>query len=442
MAEIYTWTWPVRSVIMFLLVLCVLSQTLALVLSFYSRKRKLRALPELCVLAVILLCSLLYGQVLGSIDLRLIAPVNPTALRLALKGRIFIWICLIVILILLARSICISLLRYKEINTGISALSVKNAIDSLHTGILFSDPDGFILLSNAKMQRLMTEITGKIQRNGWHFYCTLTSGVLRPGCQKTEFEGQIVCLLPDGSAWMFTRTELPIGKKIYIQLTAADITERWELTAQLQRQGIQLEQSGEELKRTIANLHILSREREAQKAKMRAHDILGQRLSLLLRTVRNERDIRLEQALDHDLLRPLSLGLIDELLSGSEPSPQDALEELRQGFGSIGVNIRLEGKLPEDKAKGQMFVDILREGVTNAVRHGFATEVAIQMEHRDDGFRMRIANNGPPPPEIPIEGGGLSAMRKRLEPYGGTLQVDFDPHFVLTIYLPGGEDYV
>ena len=433
MAEIYTWTWPVRSLIMFLLALCVLSQTLALGLSFYSQKRKLRALPELCVLAIALLCSL---QVLGSIDLSLIAPVNPAALRLALKGRVFIWICLAVILVLLTRSICISLLRYREIKTDISVLSVKNAIDSLHTGILFSDPHGFILLSNAQMQRLMTEITGRIQRNGWHFYCMLASGDLRPGCRKTEFEGQIVCLLPEGSAWMFTKTELPIGKKVYIQLTAADITERWELTAQLQRQGIQLECRGEELKRTIANLHILSRERETQKAKMRAHDILGQRLSLLLRTVRNE------QALDYDLLRSLSQGLLDELISGGAPSPQDALDELRRSFGSIGVNILLEGKLPEDNVKGQMFVDILLEGVTNAVRHGFATEIAIQMEHRDGCFRTRIANNGPPPPDSFTEGGGLSAMRKRLEPYGGTLHVDFEPQFVLTINLPGGEDYV
>ncbi|MDR2686577.1 MAG: hypothetical protein LBB75_02405, partial [Oscillospiraceae bacterium] len=293
-------------------------------------------------------------------------------------------------------------------------------------GLLFSEPVGFILLSTAQMQRLMTVISGRVQRSSWDFYSLLAYGPLRPGCRKAAFEGQIVCLLPDNSAWMFTCTELRIGRKLYLQLTATDVTERWELTAQLQRQNDQLGPKSDELKRTIANLHILSREREAQKAKMRAHDILGQRLTVLLRMVRDE------QALDYDLLRSLSQGLIDELVSGSAPSPQDTLDGLRQGFRSIGVKILPEGDLPQDSAKAQLFVDILREGATNAVRHGFATEISVQM----DESRLRIVNNGPPLPGIITEGEGLGGIRKKVEARGGTMRVVSQPRFVLEIDLP------
>ena len=421
MAEFYAWPWPARLVVTFLLALCALSQTLAMALSFYSRKGRWKALPELCALALVLFCSLLYGQVINSMETGLIAPLGYGALRIVLQGRAWAWTFLGVLLLLLARSFYICLRRRREIATSISALSVKNAIDSLRSGVLFSDPDGFILLCNAQMQRLMTAITDRIQRNSRDFYDLLTSDA---------------CRLPDGTVWMFTRTQLRIRKKEYIQLTAADITERWALTEQLRRQNDQLAQKSDELKTTIANLHVLSREREAQKVKMRAHDILGQRLSLLLRTLRDARVV------DYSLLRSLSQGLLDELKAADGFSARDFLENLRREFGVIGVEISLEGPLPGDCAKGELFAEIVRESATNAVRHGLATQVTVRIEHAQSCCRMRITNNGPPPPENIREGEGLSGIRKKVEARGGALRVVTQPRFALEIDLPGGDDNV
>ncbi|MCL1872344.1 MAG: hypothetical protein FWF90_18290, partial [Promicromonosporaceae bacterium] len=157
----------------------------------------------------------------------------------------------------------------------------------MRTGVLFCETDGYILLSNARMETLIKVIfTENVRRNANHFMERFISGRINPACQKTEFEGQIVCLLPDETAWMFTRTELRVKRRTYIQLSATDITERWRLTAELQAKNTELRQRNEELEETIANLHILSREREAQRAKMRAHDVLGQSLTVLLRGIR------------------------------------------------------------------------------------------------------------------------------------------------------------
>ena len=399
MTEFYTWTWPARLLVTLLLALCVLAQALAVVLGWYSRKR-LRTLPELFLLALVLAGSMLYGQVLNSFDIGLVAPV---------RYDVPAWSFLAVLAILLARGIVISLRRYREIKTSISALSIKNAIDSLRTGVLFCEPDGHILLANAQMQRLMMTITSKVYRNGSAFWALLEAEPLR--------------ILPDGAAWKFTRTELHIKRKKYIQLTAADITERWELTAQLQQQNEQLQQRGEELKNTIANLHTLSRERETQKAKMRAHDILGHRMTLLLRTVRNE------QALDYDSLRALSQSLLEELKRRA-PEQRDFLESLRREFTRVGVEIRLEGILPENP----LFAEIIREGVTNAVRHGFATQVFVHIE----ASRLRITDNGAAPPDQITEGGGLGNIREQAEACGGALRVTAQPHLALEIILPGG----
>lgn len=474
MAEFYHWPEAARLLMSVLLALCMLMQAVALVFSHYrhprSRSRILENLLELCVLLHIFICVLLHGEMLFSYEIGLIAPTGHVGLRYAvfalavllallvvklirkpwplsviaaacltlpameaITGNAFAYLLLGTMLFWLLRGVHIVLLRTREIKSSLSALSIKNAIDSLHTGVLFGEADGFILLANRQMQRLMVRISGKVRRNGWVFHELLASGAVEPGCRITECEGQIVCLLDDDSAWMFSKTELHIKRKPYIQLTAADITERWKLTAQLQQRETLLRQKSDELKNAIARIHILSREREAQRAKMRAHDILGQRLTLLLRSLRSEK------AMDAEVLRALSQGLLDDLMAREQaPSAQEALYGLIQAFTAIGVNIKVHGELPHAHTRGQLFADIIREGVTNAVRHGFATEISVEMASADGGHSLRISNNGNSPRSPITEGGGIGGMRQKIAPYGGTLAVSIHPRFVLTVDLPGG----
>jgi len=300
------------------------------------------------------------------------------------------------------------------------------------TGVMFCEQDGFILLVNEQMQRLMTIITGKTQRNGRHFVSLLTLGEIEPGCRITWFEGQNVCLLPDNSAWIFGISELHIKRKVYTQITATDITERWRLTSELQPQSEELLLRQKELNEAIDNLQIVSRERETQRAKIRVHDILGERLTVLLRTVRSE------QEPDYALFRRMSHELIDELKAvGSAPSPKDELNILKQTFESIGVEIVIEGELPDDPAKGLLFTGISREAATNAVRHGFATQIHIHMNNTGGDSHMRITDNGHPQ-DLLKEGGGISGMRKKVEQFGGALHITTAPNFILTVDLPDG----
>lgn len=476
MAELYTWPAAARLLLTFLIALTVLFQTLAAVLSFSRRRRSYRRVLEnhleIALLLQVLTASLLHGQVMQGYESSLIAPTGYGALHIAVFallllmavavlaaarkpwpllvilasgltlppveavfGNIFAYLYLAEISFFLGRSVYISIRRYREIRTELSALSIKNMIDSLHTGLLFSEPDGFILLVNARMQQLMQTVTGQVYRNAKQFYERLLLGDLENSCQKANLEGQVVCLLPDESAWMFTQSVLEMGRKKNIQFTATDITRRWALTVQLWRQERELREKGAELNRAISRLHILARERETQKAKMRAHDVLGQRLSLLLRTLRSE------QALDYDLLRFLSQGLLDDLKAEEiKPSPQKELASLQQLFGSIGVAIELQGELPEDPPRGHLFTDIIKKSVTNAVHHGFATKIEIHSGFSKGRYRLKVSNNGRTPRRTIIEGGGIGGIRKAIEPYGGVLTITTGPRFVLTVDLPGGEN--
>jgi len=328
-----------------------------------------------------------------------------------------------------------NLLRYKEIRANLSALSVRNAIDSLHTGVMFYKRNGYIILANTRMQQLMRAIVGKVMGNGRKFYDMLTLGYINPGCLITWFEGQNVILLPDDTAWMLTMAELMIRRRRYTQLTATDVSERWRLTAEMQRQNEQLLRRQTELSQLIDNLHNISRKKEIQTAKLRAHDILGERLTLLLRAIRNE------QPPDYSAIRSLAQGLICELKGArNTPSPWDELNILRQTFESIGVETVFNGNLPADNVKGQLIADIAREAVTNAVRHGFASQINFHMDELDGNFRLVIKDNGHPPTGAFKEGVGISGMREKIKPIGGTLDITVDPHFQLTLVLPNCPD--
>ena len=112
------------------------------------------------------------------------------------------------------------------------------------------------------------------------------------------------------------------------------------------------------------------------------------------------------------------------------------------------MEIQLDGELPEDIALSQgavkehLLMDVIREGVVNAVRHGFATKVSVWIKHPDDVWYLKVTDNGRPPVRPIIEGGGIGGMRKKLEPHGGRLKVVTNPRFVLTVDLPEGEKTV
>ena len=476
MVEFYTWADINRSCVSLLLVFCVITQTLATVLSFYRRPRRrvrfFENLLELVLLFHVVVLSLLMGQEQQIHFLGLISPTGYIGLRYissilvillacgviassknprlflaiaissmtlpimeTLFGTTYAWLYIAALLFWLLRSLYFSIMDYREIVTNISALSIKDAVDSLHAGILFSEAEGHIALINIQMQRLMTVLTGKIHRNYRLFYDRLVSGEILPDCEKTEYEGQIVCLLPDKAAWMFTNVEIQVKNKRYIQLTAADITQQWTLTMELQRQEEQLLHQSEELKKMTVDLYALSRTRELQNAKLRAHDIMGKHLTMLLHSINSE------QELDYDVFCAQLQNLPNDLKSGqSASSSREKLDNLQRTFQTVGVKIQFNGVLPEDDIIGYKFVDIISESVVNAVRHGFATEVFVRSNLFHSIWQLEITDNGQKDlSQQPIrEGDGISGMRSKVEPLGGLLIVTNKPRFILNVELPGG----
>ncbi|NLV98452.1 MAG: hypothetical protein GX034_01480 [Clostridiaceae bacterium] len=475
MTGFFVWADALRYLITLMLALGVLSQTMLAILSLRRYPRNfgliLENFMESFVLFGIVVFTLMYGQMIHSFFTTLITPTGYEGIRFVAFALItltvllvaviaknfyslfliplfmlllppfelvltksFPYLFFIAIVVLLLRSILISLRILKEIRRTISASSIKETIDSIHTAVLFSEPDGLILLINEQMLYLMDTISGKLQRNAKEFYELLTSGELEPGMQREEFEGQLVLHLPNATYWIFSLSKLNIKTKDYFQLAATDITRQWMMMAELQRQETELKLKSERLRESIHKLQLLSGEKAVKKAKLRTHEVLGQRLSLLLRGIRSG------DTLDHDLMRSLSEGIVEDLkMEQGVPSPREELDGLEQAFASIGVSIKLEGDLPRDQDLSRTFTDIIKESVTNAVRHGFATEISVKIDGEGDCHQLVITNNGDLPSHPIIEGGGIGAMRNMLEPYGGELDVILDQCFALTVKVAGGK---
>ena len=347
-----------------------------------------------------------------------------------LAGNAFSILYIFVILYFLLRSIYICIIRQKEFKTSLSALSIKEAIDALQSAILFCGQDGFILLMNRRMQILMNTLTGAIWRDGLKFSEEMEHGRCLKNCESTILGSRMVYRLPNQTVWMFSKHDMKIRDKKYYQISAADITQQWNATIQLQQQNDELNHLKTDLEKTINNLGTIYRKEETLRVKGRIHDTIGQRIAVLIRTLReNEKP-------DKNLLRTFTDRMFVDLAEEKATvSADQELNLLVKMFAGIGVILIFRGHLPKNKQLVDVFLKVITEGVTNAVRHGFSNEVNIVSCCRNNKWMLEIKNNGLVPDEIVVEGGGIKSMRRELSAIGGKLIVRTKPEFCLQAFI-------
>ncbi len=80
---------------------------------------------------------------------------------------------------------------------------------------------------------------------------------------------------------------------------------------------------------------------------------------------------------------------------------------------------------------------LVQEGLTNAIRHGKASEIYISFYRKDNGVCIYIKDNGIGAGLIE-DGFGLKGMRERIERLGGHLAIDTQPGegFKLNVWIP------
>ncbi|WP_328473791.1 sensor histidine kinase [Actinoplanes sp. NBC_00393] len=177
----------------------------------------------------------------------------------------------------------------------------------------------------------------------------------------------------------------------------------------------------------------LARERDTERARILGdlHDGLGPMLvgmSMRVRAELRRRPAPVLEALANDLagcrsdLRRIVSGLTPSVLDDGDLAA--ALERLAGSFTGQGPKVKL-GAVPDAHLAPEVAVAVYRlvaEGLTNALRHARAGQVAVEVRTTSDTVQVDVTDDGVGGPIVP--GVGLSSLRRRAEELGGTLQVD------------------
>jgi two-component system, NarL family, sensor histidine kinase DesK len=173
------------------------------------------------------------------------------------------------------------------------------------------------------------------------------------------------------------------------------------------------------------------------------HDVLGHTLSVIVLKAELagkllDRDLGRAQAEIADVER-IARGALAEVrqtisgyLSGGLPAE---LERAKVTLSTAGVRLDCHSEnVGMSAAQERVLALVLREAVTNVVRHSRAKTCRLSLGQADGACRLEVEDDGQG--GLRPEGQGLRGMRERIEALGGTLSYKADAGTRLTITLP------
>ena len=328
--------------------------------------------------------------------------------------------------------------------------SIREAVDYLPGGICFSTPSGRTVLSNYKINNLSYQLTGRTVINALTLWDELQRLDAANGCVKLyepwidnaksgeDEVNRLVFLFPDRSIWLFRKEELSEQAPHYIQLEVTDITELYRYSKELYDNNQRLAEQSKRQQDLLDNIVEINREAEILAMKMKIHDELGQSILATKQHLSGGTLPEYSSYLNdmwNDTIRRLSD--FTRFDSGETVSPEI---ELRKAADMIGCHINIEGDKPKRRRATLLFYAMVREALTNAVRHSNATMLDVIITPEARGYCVVISDNGSTQVSSVSEGNGLGNLRNRLEQEGATLKVVCADGVTLVAKFPAERD--
>jgi len=301
----------------------------------------------------------------------------------------------------------------KHKKKGISRLLVKQTVDNSQSGIIAFNHNGKVMFQNDVMYHIMqlldihSEHIEKIKQ-----------------IAKEKIEDDYVVLV-QGKPMLFCISN---DQK---EITAFDIGEEYTVREKLREQTKKIEENNEKLIYAMENVEELQKAEKILKMKNKFHDILGQNLSVL-QAYLNTENLNEEKFEDVKFMIKQMFAGIDEV-----SDPYGSLDNLIRVNKNLGVNIRLDGKLPTSKEEAKVFFEIIREAVTNAIKHADSTEIRIDIKDNTSCYQMTIQNNGKKAKEVIVENDGIKGMRRKAGEIGYEVKVNTMPEFQIEVMKTG-----
>lgn len=181
------------------------------------------------------------------------------------------------------------------------------------------------------------------------------------------------------------------------------------------------------------------------------HDLLGHTLSVMVvkaeatrRLVAKDPDAAAGHAADIESMGRNALTEVREVVSGYRSIRLGVeLEAARDTLNDAGITPEIHDETVSLTGPVETLLGwVVREGVTNVVRHSGADRCTIMVRQDDDGAMVEIIDNGTGSPaggSVPSSGWGLVGLRERAAALGGRLTSSaHDGGFRLTVQVPVG----
>lgn len=314
--------------------------------------------------------------------------------------------------------------EYRESLEILSPASIKQTLDNLNSGILFTDARGRAVLVNYTMGEIIAELSGSYPQTYEDYLEALAKA------EKLDEAGQLY-RLSYGRVWRFQT--LPLSDPNlsgFTQTTAQDITELYETNRQLAEENRALGVAIEKMRQMLSLVAERVREKEVLDIKVRVHNEIGNSL-IALSALMKGASVDAEEQL-HVLQRAVGL------FAGGGLRLPETMEEVRREAAELRVKLILDGSIPEDKRLRRLIAAAARECVTNCVRHAKGKTVFVKMGEEEGLLKVSFTNDGLPPKGAIIEGGGLSSLRQRIEEAGGIMLIAHEPQFALRLEFRKG----
>ena len=383
-----------------------------------------------------------------------------------IKDLPWVIVALVIVVIFAAEMLCLAAVN-RAGRDRLNPSSVKESLDALPDGVCFFSENGRILLSNRRMQRISSDITGTGILNGEKLWrCIEEKSV------NMDVSDGLVIFTSDSKVWNVRRSEIEAEGNRINEIVALDVTEQYELRRELEERNERLNGVNERLRIFSRDMSRLTAEKELLDAKIKVHDDLGRSLLAFRAYLTAEPPKR-----DRSKLLPLWRHVISVMKKETSPSEEwDAIEKTAE---SLNIQIELIGDPPVRLADppvgladlpAKQFGDrpvrladlpmgladpqasaadllvsgaarsailaAIRECLTNTARHAGGDRLFVLIKSDDDaprGIRVEITNNGKVPLTPVQEAGGLSNLRRIVERAGGIMTIESSPQFLLRL---------
>ena len=327
---------------------------------------------------------------------------------------------------LAASCLCFTVILRASVHV-LNTFSIKESMDMLSSGICYYKPNGMLRLVNKKMEDIGNELFGKPIMNGNELY----EGLIRKSEDTPDGNGEYI-ELPDGKRYFFVQNEMELSTGKIYELIITDITEEHEKRLELEEKKKDAEKVSESFRELTNRAKLAAIERENLQAKIMLHDDLG------------KINIIAKKFLESGEVGPINeKNLTEEWISTLEAIKRDAVESDEYNYEKVyktakllGAELEAQEIFDEDPAKKRVISQALICALNNAVRHGKASKVVMDVKDSEvDRKLVTISNNGLPADADSSEKGGLTSLRKNIEALGGQMQIIWEKGAELRIIL-------